>query len=204
MTQTTPAPEANARSIWDRQPELSIRLQELAALGLSFSKIATLMGLTRNQVISRSRRMGIVKSHEPQKANPEAGWMKQNAQALDRMRRERARQLARADKLGHYQQPASAPRRPASVDLGLDPGNVTRIEDFVPEDQRRGLLDLTATQCRWPIGDPLKEGFHFCHREQMAGLSYCESHARRSLPVVDVVETVVTATTVAPELIPAE
>ncbi|MDR3495316.1 MAG: GcrA family cell cycle regulator [Ancalomicrobiaceae bacterium] len=41
-----------------------------------------------------------------------------------------------------------------------------------------GLMDLTEKTCRWPLGDPLKEDFHFCGRLNLAGLPYCGAHAR--------------------------
>lgn len=38
------------------------------------------------------------------------------------------------------------------------------------------VLDLTATTCRWPIGDPRKPGFHFCGRKTVPGKPYCAEH----------------------------
>jgi GcrA cell cycle regulator len=32
-------------------------------------------------------------------------------------------------------------------------------------------------QCRWPVGDPLKAGFHFCESMSIPGLPYCYDHA---------------------------
>ena len=39
---------------------------------------------------------------------------------------------------------------------------------------------LTECSCRWPIGDPQHEDFHFCNRNKVPGLPYCEFHARRA------------------------
>jgi GcrA cell cycle regulator len=39
------------------------------------------------------------------------------------------------------------------------------------------LLDLRANQCRFPIGDPLKEDFGFCGHPKEQG-AYCRAHAR--------------------------
>jgi GcrA cell cycle regulator len=190
MTSTTatpdPTPNPCSSSIWEREPELSIRLQELCALGLSFAKIANLMGLSRNQVISRARRMGIEKSREPQKANPESGWMKTNAAAHDRLKRERSRQLAKVQHFGYSKDTDAAPRMPVSRDFEEGLGKVTHIDDFVPRAQQRGLHELRDSQCRWPIGDPLKADFHFCPRDKISGVSYCEAHAKRAYVSVPV------------------
>lgn len=42
------------------------------------------------------------------------------------------------------------------------------------------LLDLTADTCRWPVGDPLKDGFGFCGQGTRDGSVYCEHHHRRA------------------------
>ena len=51
----------------------------------------------------------------------------------------------------------------------------------IPLDERKGLDDLEANDCRWPFGDPKEEGFHFCNRKQSAGgYPYCEHHTNRA------------------------
>ncbi|MFV0295798.1 MAG: GcrA family cell cycle regulator [Hyphomicrobiaceae bacterium] len=42
--------------------------------------------------------------------------------------------------------------------------------------KNKSLLELEANECRWPIGDPRKPGFHFCGAKQMAGRPYCIEH----------------------------
>ena len=37
--------------------------------------------------------------------------------------------------------------------------------------------DLTSTSCRWPIGDPKDEDFHFCGEEALPDKPYCAKHA---------------------------
>ena len=39
------------------------------------------------------------------------------------------------------------------------------------------LTDLDNHTCRWPIGDPKDENFHFCGRKVRIGQTYCEEHA---------------------------
>lgn len=166
-----------AHSIWMRQPELDQRLKELVALGLSYGKISGIMGLTRNQVIGRAMRLKLEKPREKATSSPQAGWRVERNIAKERF--ERARQQAKVQRLGQYQTPASAPRRPPSVEIT---DTVTRMEDFVPHHERRGLLYLGDDQCRWPIGDPQSSDFHFCHRAQISGLPYCEHHMKRAIP----------------------
>lgn len=38
------------------------------------------------------------------------------------------------------------------------------------------LLELESGDCRWPVGDPRQDGFHFCGAPQMLGRPYCVTH----------------------------
>lgn len=39
------------------------------------------------------------------------------------------------------------------------------------------LTDLDNHTCRWPIGDPKDENFHFCGKKVKIGQTYCEEHS---------------------------
>ncbi len=38
------------------------------------------------------------------------------------------------------------------------------------------LTDLDNHTCRWPIGDPKDDNFHFCGKKVRIGQTYCEEH----------------------------
>ena len=38
-------------------------------------------------------------------------------------------------------------------------------------------------KCQWPIGDPLKEGFHFCDSENIPTKPYCVDHYKEAYNV---------------------
>ena len=46
--------------------------------------------------------------------------------------------------------------------------------------ERKYIQTLTESCCRWPIGDPQQPDFHFCGKNKIPGLPYCEVHARRA------------------------
>lgn len=48
------------------------------------------------------------------------------------------------------------------------------------------LINLEACDCRWPIGDPRQEGFHFCGAQQALGRPYCTEHWAMSLDTIKV------------------
>jgi GcrA cell cycle regulator len=45
------------------------------------------------------------------------------------------------------------------------------------------MIDLNVRMCRWPVGDPKDENFSFCGCDSVAGLPYCEDHARAAYQV---------------------
>ena len=40
------------------------------------------------------------------------------------------------------------------------------------------MANLKPNQCRWPIGDPDSENFHFCGKQVFTGKPYCYEHCR--------------------------
>ena len=42
------------------------------------------------------------------------------------------------------------------------------------------MANLKPNQCRWPIGDPDSDNFHFCGETVFAGKPYCYEHCRQA------------------------
>lgn len=42
------------------------------------------------------------------------------------------------------------------------------------------LIDLNSNTCRWPIGDPKHEDFHFCGKGVYPGKPYCLDHCAQA------------------------
>jgi GcrA cell cycle regulator len=42
------------------------------------------------------------------------------------------------------------------------------------------VLTINDRMCRWPIGDPAENEFHFCGHKPRSGSPYCEAHARKA------------------------
>ncbi len=39
------------------------------------------------------------------------------------------------------------------------------------------ILALTERMCKWPVGDPKHQDFHFCGRPAQLSMPYCAEHA---------------------------
>jgi GcrA cell cycle regulator len=144
-------------------------LKKLWQEGLSASQIAgRLGGVTRNAVIGKVHRLGLsgrattsrMKSHRPRR--PAAATQKRLAT------KPRFAQTGNTALRALYQGDTVEPYVPAVEEL------------VIPEKERKYITTLTENCCRWPIGDPQHDDFHFCGKGKVTGLPYCEFHARRA------------------------
>lgn len=139
-------------------------LKKLWSEGLSASQIAGRLGsVTRNAVIGKVHRLGLsgrattsrMKSHRPRQ------------RVAKRMAKARFANVGNPALRALYH-PEAEPFTPAVEEL------------VIPMNERKYIQTLTECSCRWPIGDPQMSDFHFCGKNKVAGLPYCEFHARRA------------------------
>jgi GcrA cell cycle regulator len=153
----------------------SARATKMWAEGQSASQIGAQLGCSRNAVIGRIHRMGLASraaNHRIQTAKTvRARRRKHTLQSVNNRRQQSGAELYasfeayeadRASKMAEYEALKALP----DVD--------------VPIAERRGVKELIDKQCRWPIGDPQRKDFHFCHGEKAPGLPYCPQHCSRA------------------------
>ncbi len=144
-------------------------LTKLWAEGLSASQIANrLGGVTRNAVIGKVHRLGL------------SGRTTTSRVKASRPRRRTASKpggTGGATLRTHGNVALKAYYDP-DVDIEADMLPAPIEELFIPISERASILTLKETMCRWPIGDPGEDDFHFCGRSSDAGVPYCDFHAR--------------------------
>lgn len=144
-------------SVWE-DDVLVEKLKRLWKEGLSASQVAAELGhgLSRNAVIAKIHRLGMQRRSE-----------------LVRLKSRKRR------KPRPFEQQKPKPPRISKPKLEWEPF-VPGPDLVIPEDQRKGVIDLEEEDCRWPIGDPQKDDFSFCNHKAVPGLPYCEHHCRRA------------------------
>jgi GcrA cell cycle regulator len=144
-------------------------LKKLWAEGLSASQIAgRIGGVTRNAVIGKVHRLGLAgratttRSRSPSRPRSRANMGPRRPRSRFAMGNASMREL--------WQWQANQQQEAVEV-----------VEEIViPLEERKSILQLKESDCRWPIGDPQAPEFHFCGRAKHEGLPYCEFHARKA------------------------
>ncbi|HTT99624.1 MAG TPA: GcrA family cell cycle regulator [Rhizomicrobium sp.] len=68
-----------------------------------------------------------------------------------------------------------------SVRSHIPPAPIVEEDPLVLDDGNHAtVLTINDRMCRWPIGDPSENEFHFCGRSPKSGSPYCEAHARKA------------------------
>jgi len=129
-------------------------LKRLWLEGQSASQIAKqLGGVTRNAVIGKVHRLGLSGRASPSQP---------------------ARPLLKAPR-------AARPVAPAPVaPVRRAPQPMMAVAVYSREENigSATVLTLGAHMCKWPIGDPAKDGFSFCGRRMGEDGPYCSEHAQ--------------------------
>ncbi len=165
-------------------------LKKLWMEGLSASQIAVELGegVTRNAVIGKVHRLKLSGRAKP--ANPT-----QRARTTSRVNRHTSPRGGGGGGGGGSAKRRTTMSTPVSGANALSPAIMeqenlrvsARLESelFIPHEERIGLLQLTEKRCKWPIGDPLHDDFHFCGHDADDKDPYCKFHAKRAYHTMD-------------------
>ncbi len=136
----------------DWTQELIDRLRKMWAEGLSTAEIGRRMGVSKNAITGKARRLNLPMRPSPIRRAPAA------PRPLTMGRRTTLPKIETAAVAGVVTDepppPAAGAPKPAA-----------------------GALFRRVTKCCWPIGEPRKSGFRFCEAEPVSGKPYCPEHA---------------------------
>lgn len=138
--------------------------------GASASVIGRRMGLTKNSVIGKARRVGCPMRGSPIKhdLNPDL------ARTKDYERRRRQRQhAATLEAL-----PSLQGAIPATQPTPKPRSRPKKAKKAMPLPVKVAPSEGPVCECRWPIGEPSTKDFRFCKAPSRPGKSYCAEHCR--------------------------
>lgn len=151
------------------------KLKKLWSEGLSASQIAAqLGGVSRNAVIGKVHRLSLPGRAKAGGTATAARAQKRNTSAP------RAPNYASrvATRTVTRQQGATMLKEEVEIDTVNEIEYRPASNVVVPISRRLGLTELTERTCKWPVGDPLKDDFHFCGNDSPDASPYCGYHQR--------------------------
>lgn len=152
------------------------KLKRLWSEGLSASQIAAqLGGVSRNAVIGKVHRLNLPGRAKAGGSSAATRAAKRPAAAAPRATTFTSRVATRTV------------TRAAGTNMLKEEIEIDGIEEIqvapsrgvvLPISRKLALTELTERTCKWPIGDPMKDDFHFCGCESADTSPYCSYHAK--------------------------
>ncbi len=147
------------------------KLKALNGKGLSTAEIGKRLGMSKNAIVGKLNRLGWNQSADTKR------------EAKPIVKRETikkvAKPAAKAKPAPKVKVAATKPAKPvAHTSSNKSPKNLAIHQHIIQHSL--GMANLKSGQCRWPIGDPDSENFHFCGEPVFVGKPYCYEHCKQA------------------------
>ncbi len=176
--------------------EMVEELKRLWAEGITTGEIGRRLNISKNSIVGKVHRLGLSGRPSPiKKKGEEAPAKKETAKSPVK-----AKPAPKAESKPAAAKPAPKPAPKAEIKPTPKPEPTPVIKPeiiAVPEGEEDdiklaktlnietpklqkeflSLTDLDNHTCRWPLGDPKDDNFHFCGKKVRIGQTYCEEHA---------------------------
>lgn len=134
-------------------PDVDARMIGLREEGKTLTQVALVLGMTRNAIASRLKRLG--------RSRP-------------------SKEITRLERAGRRRNPPRPPQ-PPKPPKPVKVAKTSKPEVVAPAPVHPifpvvALSDLTLCMCRWPYGDPQAADFGFCGQPKREGSPYCPGH----------------------------
>ncbi|MBO4480769.1 MAG: hypothetical protein J5742_04085 [Alphaproteobacteria bacterium] len=182
------------------------KLKALVDKGLPTSEIGKRLGLSKNAVVGKLYRLGWnAKASEESKATSgKTGTSKRTVtkKKESAVKKTVAKKVALPKKavVAPKKKATKTPQKPAKSVKSAKNAKVAAPKKEAPKRVSVGrtiagrnvsvhqrviqhaleMANLKSDQCRWPIGDPDSEGFHFCGQPVFVGKPYCYEHCKQA------------------------
>lgn len=186
------------------------KLKALTGKGLSTAEIGKRLGISKNAVVGKLNRLGwnpkaggVAAASEPApKATKSAKTAASKVAAKKTTVAPAKKTVTKAaapkvsasakkvtpatpKKVPAPKKTVSAPKKPAAKGATAPKASKAVSSKTLAMHQRiiqhsLEMANLKPNQCRWPIGDPDSENFHFCGETVFVGKPYCYEHCKQA------------------------
>ncbi len=174
---------------WDNN--ILKKLKALVGKGLSTSEIGKRLGLSKNAVVGKLHRLG----WNAKAADSDVAGKKTVKKAEPKKVKAATPKVAEKKPTKAIKKPVATPKaakvtskkeeKPVVKPVPKKTGGHAIAGKGVSVHQRMvqhalEMANLKPNQCRWPIGDPDSENFHFCGNPVFVGKPYCYEHCKQA------------------------
>lgn len=177
------------------------KLKALMGKGLSTSEIGKRLGLSKNAVVGKLNRLGwnakagATKASKPVATKTKKTTVTTKTKTVAKAPAKKVAAKAPAKKAVATKKTAKKTTAPVSKTKKATPAQKKpAVKESKPSSKTSSaknlamhqriiqhsleMANLKPNQCRWPIGDPDSENFHFCGKTVFTGKPYCYEHCR--------------------------
>ena len=142
-------------------------LKRLWDKGLTTGEIGKALGVSKNAVVGKAHRLGLNGRPSPIRRGED------DATAVpDRKSTPLAMTV-----VDTFLSTTAVPTEKESAPAKKKTAKTAAVKKSEEKQKIFTVNDLTSSSCRWPIGDPKDEDFHFCGKEALPDKPYCAEHA---------------------------
>ena len=178
--------------------EMVEELKRLWDEGVTTGEIGRRLNISKNSIVGKVHRLGLSGRPSPIKKKSETKPAEKDISAPSSKKKsvsnpsdkkeEKTEKTSSTVKKTTISQSTLAKRQSTSIPKAaiLQPNNEEDIKlaksisiqnSSQSKKEFLSLTDLDNHTCRWPIGDPKDDNFHFCGKKVRLGQTYCEEHA---------------------------
>lgn len=173
--------------------EMVESLKKMWDEGLSTGEIGKRLGVSKNSIVGKVHRLQLIARPSPIKKKdpntaPKAKEKTSSKSSEKPVKQEKPKAEAKEAPKTEVQptpkpQPEAKTSAPAKKSLPeKEPEAYMNVSIPVMHTPKKPgdkitVTDLDNHTCRWPLGDPKDENFHFCGAPVRIGQTYCEEHA---------------------------
>ena len=140
-------------------------LRKMWKEGLTTGEIGKRLNVSKNSIVGKVHRLGLSGRPSPIKKKEE----------------DQVKTVAPEKPAKPEADPVPAPaRKKPETELKASPATAPKAYSASHNCGSVRLTELDNHTCRWPVGDPKDENFHFCGKKVRLGQTYCEEHSAQA------------------------
>ncbi|MBQ7950029.1 MAG: hypothetical protein IJ276_03550 [Alphaproteobacteria bacterium] len=181
------------------------KLKALTGKGLSTSEIGKRLGMSKNAIVGKLNRLGwnakaggaaaatipattkktaTKKATEPKATVKKTATTTKKKEAAVKAPKATEKKVAAAPKKPAKPAEKTTTKAPAKAKAESKTSGKSSAKNLAMHQRiiqhSLEMANLKPNQCRWPIGDPDSEHFHFCGETVFVGKPYCYEHCKQA------------------------